>query len=220
MKPRSLGRGVVLSTLLGLWGLSPYQVGVVEGHSMDPTLRSGQWVAIDRGYYRTHQPQPGEIVVFRHAGITYVKRVYAVEGQTIFLLADAAGRPGARTFIEPVRPAQVERVRAAVRRRSTFCVRPLRIPPGSFFALGDALSNSIDSRDLGPIAEDELIGRVETLWGTPPAPELEIALPPVRQHGSTYRHPWPRLSQPGRRMLRRAIEPSPRTDARRVSPAP
>jgi signal peptidase I len=190
MKARSLWRGVVLSTLLGVWSLSPYQVGVVEGHSMDPTLRSGQWVAIDRGYYRTHRPHPGEIVVFRHGGITYVKRVYGVEGQTIFFLAEAEGRPGARTFIEPVRPAQVERVRAAVRRRTTLSVRPLRIPPGSFFALGDALSNSIDSRDLGSIADEELIGRVQTLWGTPPAPELEIALPPVRRHRSTHRDHW------------------------------
>jgi signal peptidase I len=170
MKPRSLWSGLVLSTLLGIWELSPCRVGIVEGRSMVPTLRSGQWIAIERSYYRTHRPQPGEIVVFQHAGITYVKRVYGVGGETIFLLADEAGRAGARTFIRPVRPAEVERVRAAVHRRSTFCVRALRIPPGSFFALGDSLSNSIDSRDLGPIAEEELIGRVQTLVGTPPAP--------------------------------------------------
>jgi signal peptidase I len=151
---------------------------------MCPTLHSGQLIAIERSYYRTHRPQPGEIVVFRHAGITYVKRVYAVEGETIFLLADAEGRAGARTFIQPVRPAQVERVRAAMHRRSAFCVRPLRIPPGSFFALGDSLGNSIDSRDLGPIADEELIGRVQTLFGTPPAPELEVAVPHVRRRAA------------------------------------
>jgi signal peptidase I len=179
MKPYSLWSGLVLSTLLGVWDLSPCRIGVVKGHSMFPTLHSGQLIAIERSYYRTHRPQPGEIVVFRHAGITYVKRVYAVEGETIFFLAD--GKPGARTFIQPVRPAQVERVRADMHRRSAFRVRRLRIPSGSFFALGDSLSHSIDSRDLGPIADEELIGRVQTLFGTPPAPELEVALPHVRR---------------------------------------
>jgi signal peptidase I len=182
MKRHYLIKGLGLSALLGVWGLSPCRVGVVMGHSMDPTLRSGQLIAIERNYYRSHRPRPGEIVVFRHGGMTYVKRVYAAEGETIFLLAD--GQPGARTFIQPVRRAQVQRVRAAMRRHSQLTVRRMRIPAGCFFALGDALNNSIDSRDLGPIGNEELIGRVQPFFGARPAPDLEVAMPHVRPHAS------------------------------------
>jgi hypothetical protein len=100
-----------------------------------------------------------------------------VEGETIFFLAD--GRPGARTLLLPVSRARVQRVCAAVNRRSTLSVRRLRMPPDSFFALGDALNRSIDSRDLGPIAHEELIGRVQPLSATPPVPDLEL-VPPER----------------------------------------
>jgi signal peptidase I len=180
MKRYYLISGSILSALLGIWGLSPCRVGVVMGHSMDPTLRSGQLIAIERNYYRTHRPRAGEIVVFRHGDTTYVKRVYAAEGETIFLLAD--GQAGARTLIQPVRRAHVERVRAAMRRSSQLTVRRLRVPLGTFFALGDSLSNSVDSRDLGPIAVEELIGRVRPLLGTPPAPDPEMAMPDIKPH--------------------------------------
>jgi signal peptidase I len=180
MKRHYLINGLALSVLLGVWGLSPCRVGVVMGHSMDPTLHSGQLIAIERNYYQTHAPRPGEIVVFRHGGMTYVKRVYAAQGETIFLLAD--GEPGARTFIQPVRRAQVERVRAAMRRHSQLTVRRLRIPAGCFYALGDSLNNSIDSRELGPIGNEELIGRVQPFFGAPPPPDLEVAIPHVRPH--------------------------------------
>jgi signal peptidase I len=189
VKRNYLISGVILSTLLGVWGLSPCRVGVVLGHSMDPTLRSGQLIAIERLYYRSHRPRRGEIVVFRHGGMTYVKRVYAGEGETIFLLAD--GKTGEHTFIQPIRPAQVERVRAVMHRRSTLCVRRLRVPQGTFFALGDSLNNSIDSRDLGPIESDELIGRVQPLFGAPPPPDLEVVVPPVRPHPTGATHSGP-----------------------------
>lgn len=186
MKRYYLTSGSILSALVAIWGLSPCRVGVVMGHSMDPTLRSGQLIAIERNYYRTHRPQAGEIVVFRHEDTTYVKRVYAAEGDTIFLLAD--GQAGARTLIQPVRRAQVERVRAAMRRSSQLTVRRLRLPSGTFFALGDSLNNSIDSRDLGPIANEELVGRVQPLFGAPPAPEPEVFLPPVPRQAAHPPH--------------------------------
>jgi signal peptidase I len=155
----SSGGILVLAALLGVWHLCPWRIGLIKG-----------------------RPQPGEIVVFRHAGVTYVKRIYAVEGETIFFLAE--GTPGARTLLLPVSRAQVQRIRAAMGPRSAFSVRRVRVPPGCFFALGDALSGSIDSGDLGPMIHEELIGRAQTLFSTPPVPELELSPLPVRQQVS------------------------------------
>jgi hypothetical protein len=77
-----------------------------------------------------------------------------------------------------------------MRRHSNLCVRRFRVPPGMFFALGDSLNNSIDSRDLGPIDDQELIGRVQPLFGTPSIPDLEVAMPTIRPHPG--RAPEPR----------------------------
>jgi signal peptidase I len=178
MKRRHLVRVSILAALLGVWIFSPWRVGVVLGHSMDPTLRSGQLIAIERDYYRHHRPRAGEIVVFRHAGMTYVKRVYAAEGQTIYLVAE--GARGERTLIRPICAGEEASVRSALRRAAMLALRRLRVPEGSFFALGDALSCSIDSRDLGLIESGELIGRVRPLFGRIPATGPDYSFHVVR----------------------------------------
>jgi signal peptidase I len=190
MKRRVLLHLAVLAMLLGVWWFSPWGVGVVLGESMVPTLRSGQWLAIDRDYYRQHRPRPGEIVVFRHQGITYVKRVYAGEGETICLVAE--GARGDRNLVQPFPPGEEAWVRAAFHRTEWMVIRRLRVPEGSFFALGDSLACSIDSRELGPIENRDLLGRAWPLFGAAKAaPEL----PPCHP----IRHRAPRLACPERR---------------------
>lgn len=166
---------LTLATALWMaWHASPCVLGVVMGKSMEPTLQSGQVIAIDRHYYRTHRPRPGEIVVFRYNGETYVKRVYAVEGQTIHLLAE--GRGGAPTLVQPIRPGHEGYVAAAAARSASLAVRKVKVPEGCFYALGDCLSNSIDSRELGPIDARSIIGRVRVLGQERPAPDFELQL--------------------------------------------
>lgn len=178
----------LIAGLLLIWRSSPCVLGVVMGNSMAPTLQSGQFVTIDRHHYRTHPPRPGDVVVFRHQGVTYIKRVYAVEGETIHLLAE--GRRGERTLVQPIRRGHETQVFAATARSTALTVRRIRVPQGSFYALGDALNNSIDSRDLGPIDTSTIIGRVLLPPGRR-APDVELQLyhrrvpsPPVQRASS------------------------------------
>jgi len=163
----------LIAGLLMAWYASPCVLGVVLGNSMTPTLHNGQIVAIDRHYYRDHRPRAGDIVVFRHQGTTYIKRVYAGEGETIYLLAE--GPLGERTLVQPIRRGHEVSVRQAAARTRCLSVRRIRVPAGSFYALGDALNNSIDSRDLGPIDTSTIIGRV-AYPSRLPAPDLELEL--------------------------------------------
>ena len=41
-----------------------------------------------------------------------------------------------------------------------FYFGPVDVPPGEVFLLGDNRANSEDSRDFGPVREDEVVGRV------------------------------------------------------------
>jgi len=140
--------------------LSPYRIGIVWGDSMAPALRSGALYLLvrSRGVCR------GDVVVFRHAGETYVKRVIAAAGDTLYLLEHSGSSAG-----QLVRADQLRLLARATTRRpwkSTMKLRVCRVPEGSCFAVGDNLDRSIDSRHFGPVRLGAIVGRVV---GVPPA---------------------------------------------------
>jgi len=158
----------ILLTLLGVvsavWWASPYQLGVVVGESMSPTLHSGQLIVIDRNAFRNRPPARGEIVAFRHGRALYVKRVHAVERETFVMLAD--GELGNREMVMPVSGRYEAKLRLAVAHRPNgLSFVPIHVPVGSFYAIGDNLGRSFDSRELGPIEYGALLGSVRTISG-------------------------------------------------------
>ena len=75
----------------------------VEGHSMEPTLRDGDWLLVDPHAYRHALPRAGDLVVAadpRQPGRLIVKRVERIEADGLLALAgdhpahsEAAGLP-------------------------------------------------------------------------------------------------------------------------------
>jgi len=74
------------AALAAAWTLSPFKLGVAVGHSMTPTIPDRGLYVLDTGYYRAHPVQRGDIAVFDRDGITYIKRVFAVSGEHVWLL--------------------------------------------------------------------------------------------------------------------------------------
>jgi len=152
--------------LLGAATVLPWRPGVVVGHSMEPTLRHGTLFCYDRSYYRDHPLRSGEVVVVRHGGEVWIKRVYAAEGADFWTLRYGSNE---LTRHDPIRAAQVgyfiqgtARLRAL--HRFDFRTVRLRVPAGCVFLVGDG-ANSEDSRVFGPIGTEEVLGRVIELPG-------------------------------------------------------
>lgn len=147
--------------LIGLASLGPWRLGLVCGASMEPTLRPQSLFLYDRGYYQ-HQPiRAGDVVVLRHAGEVWVKRVYAVGGETFWVVKTIADGVVEHN---PIRQDQRERFARAyeVRRRARGLaseLRQLRMPRDTVFLVGDGV-RSWDSRHFGPIDTAEVLGRV------------------------------------------------------------
>ena len=129
----------------------------VEGDSMKSTLHTGDRVLVNKLSYRLHDPRRGDVVVLKTLESAderdLIKRVVALPGETVeyrdcVLLVN--GVVVVEPYLDPVivnppncGPAQT----------------PLLVPKNSVFVMGDNRPGSKDSRVLGAISYDDLIGR-------------------------------------------------------------
>jgi signal peptidase I len=133
----------------------------IPSDSMAPTLTRGDHVLVDKLAYRgSGEPRAGELVVFHapRSDDILLKRVVAVAGQTVEIDDGALVVDGRRPREPYADPKAID---------TTF-FGPVRVPAGSVFVLGDNRRDSEDSRTLGAISVDDVIGRARArIW--PPA---------------------------------------------------
>jgi signal peptidase I len=161
-----------------------FRAFIIPSSSMEPTLKVGDRVLVDRVTYYFRKPQLGDIVVWRyppdspksvnttnrlywpfqqigetlhitHRGTQpFVKRVIATGGQTLKI------RNG-QVYIDgkPIKEPYI------VADSSNF--GPVTVPRGMFYGLGDNRPNSRDSRFFGPIPYRAIIGKVILIWWPP-----------------------------------------------------
>lgn len=152
--------------LIGLALLLPWHLGRVQGHSMTPTFQPGSLFLYERGNLRPEQLQPGDIVVLRHAGELWIKRVYARAGDPVHFWHEHDGTMDHHIPIEAADLPRYERLAGWIRRHGSTRVELIqqRIPSDHVFVLGDG-PTSVDSRTLGPIPTSQIVGRVLPLPG-------------------------------------------------------
>ncbi|WP_077615063.1 signal peptidase I [Caenibacillus caldisaponilyticus] len=132
---------------------------MVEGHSMMPTLKDRDHIIICKICYKLAQPKRFDIVVF-HATeqADYIKRVIGLPGDTIEYKNDVLYVNG-----KPVDEPYLEAFKAKTEGLLTYNFKA-KVPKGTVFVLGDNRRNSRDSRYIGAIPEDELIGKAVLLF--------------------------------------------------------
>ncbi|MFV0314310.1 MAG: signal peptidase I [Anaerotignum sp.] len=143
-----LRAGIILMILFFfLWPIK------LQGSSMDPTLYDGDIVLMSRLCAQMNWYEKGDIVVFQYNDDdgkerTVLKRIIATEGDHIRLLANGGiernGIVLQEDYVHDVTNGIVD----------------LTIPSNSVFVLGDNRSFSFDSRQMGVIDCDDLIGKV------------------------------------------------------------
>jgi signal peptidase I len=153
--------GVICAVGLGLFHLlCPFSIGVVQGSSMTPTYRPGQFFLLDRHYYRDHPIQREDVVVARCDGHTMIKRVFAVGGDTIWLLVQHDNDTVFRFIVDR---QMLDRLRRATLHGDIGRITRLTVPRGSVYLLGDYSPSSVDSRNFGAVSTDAIVGRVRPL---------------------------------------------------------
>lgn len=116
----------------------------------------------------------GDIIVFKkpgddvNPGNVLVKRAVAGPGETVLvrdkkLLVD--GKPADSPAVQHTDPEVFPNdhvIPDMARRRDQF--GPFRVPPDSWFGMGDNRDNSLDSRYWGPIPRENIFGRPTILY--------------------------------------------------------
>ena len=146
---------------------------VVDGNSMDPTLRNDQRVFVNKFVYfdpvvfksnlnlsfdSTLNPKRGDVVVFDPpfpydaSGKQFVKRIIAVPGDTIenssgIILVN--GKPFGNDFGATSEISEVPKT---------------LVPEGYYYVLGDNRNSSNDSRNFGFVPRTSIIGRVWVIY--------------------------------------------------------
>lgn len=128
----------------------------VTGLSMEPHIRSGEYVVINTFAYRLGAPRRGDIVAFRHdsdARAVFIKRVIGLPGDRVRIDRGQVYVNGAKLDEPYVRHADGRTFREVV------------VPNSAIYVLGDNRLESEDSRFFGPVSDDLLMGRaIAGIW--------------------------------------------------------
>jgi signal peptidase I len=144
---------------LTLAGLVAAQAVVVDGSSMAPALHSGQVLVVHRTAYLFGGPRRGDVVVFRdptHPGRQYVKRVIGLPGDHVLIEAGQV----------LVNDAVIDEPYVVDNDDYSYPPdgRPVRVPDGAYFVLGDNRPVSADSHLGWFVAAADLLGQA---WPLP-----------------------------------------------------
>ncbi len=128
---------------------------LVSGHSMDPSFQDGEYLLIDRLSYFLHEPNRGDVVIFRYPknpSVYYIKRIIGLPGETVHIdhgnvtITTKAGE--SITLNEPY-----------VVNDDTTYTKDSTLGTDEYFVMGDNRPRSSDSRFWGTLPRANIVGR-------------------------------------------------------------
>ncbi|XKG23370.1 signal peptidase I [Ureibacillus chungkukjangi] len=141
---------------------------VVDGDSMMPTLKDDDRMIVNKIGYTIGKPDRFDIVVF-HApeGKDYIKRVIGLPGDTIEYKDDQLYING-KAYDEPYLDEYKSQITEGTLTQD-FTLQEIDptldvIPEGYVFVMGDNRRYSKDSRHIGIVSQDELIGNTSIIF--------------------------------------------------------
>ena len=135
-----------------LWIAQPY---IVEGSSMIPTFKDGDYLIVDQISLRAEEPSRGEVIIMKYPRDPkkfFIKRIIGLPGETLSI-------EKGEVFVKssPENLAQkVEENYVIYKKDENFTVV---LKENEYFVLGDNRSGSSDSRVWGPLPKANIVGR-------------------------------------------------------------
>lgn len=157
--------------------------------SMKPTILEGDRIFVNKmaydlrlpfthvSMYKVSDPARGDIIVFdsKVSGKKLVKRVVGIPGDVVEMQQNRVyinGKPLAYQELSSDGTTEVKlenllgvehKVMVAPAGTALSSFQPVKIPAGFYLALGDNRDNSADSRVIGFVPRDEIVGRSKSV---------------------------------------------------------
>jgi signal peptidase I len=156
---------VIFIVLFGGIRFFLFAMYIVNGESMNPTLQDRERVIVNKIVYRMRPPERGEIIVFQATeSEQYIKRVMALPGETIEVIGDVVYING-KEHKEPYLKEVLNETHKQEELYNDKDISPYTVSEGHVFVMGDNRSHSTDSRDIGEVSVDDIVGRADIgLW--------------------------------------------------------
>jgi len=132
----------------------------IPSGAMIPTILIGDRIIVDLKYYTNHDPQKGDIVVFRYPEDPtrdFIKRIVATENdiieskdKAIYINGTAVAEAFTLQVDSTIRPKDNDQ-------RDNF--GPLTVPKDKLFVMGDNRDQSYDSRYWGYVDKNQIRGK-------------------------------------------------------------
>jgi len=143
---------------------------IIVGISMEPSFHSGQRVLVSKVSYRMHQPERGDVIVFRPVNgedKDLIKRIIAQPGDTVEV-KDGAVYINDTRLKEPY-----------IRNPPSYRMKKQEIPENKYFVLGDNRNQSSDSHNGWVVPRQNIIGKAwVSIWPPPkwgPVPQYPLS---------------------------------------------
>lgn len=146
----------------------------VNGTSMDPTLKNGDTMVLYKLTKSIRGIKRGDIVVIETENGKLIKRVIGLPGETITYKIEEKDDNLVNTLYVDGKKVKEEYI--SDENLDKTCISPIsinedgvwplcktevKIPEGEYYVLGDNRGNSKDSRMIGTVSEDEILGTTE-----------------------------------------------------------
>jgi len=145
---------LAIMVMIYLFIMSPQEI---SGQSMEANFHNGEFILTNKIEYKFGDPKRGDIVIFKSPSnkeIDYIKRVIGLPGETI-RLSNSTFYINGKKLDEPYLTPGTYTFGGSYLKENTDIV----VPPGKYFVCGDNRPHSSDSREFGPIAKEDFIGK-------------------------------------------------------------
>ncbi|MBU9713175.1 signal peptidase I [Bacillus tamaricis] len=141
---------------------------IVYGQSMMPTIHDGERIIVNKIGYEIGEPNRFDLVIFHATEDTdYIKRIIGIPGDHIFYENDTLylnGESHDENFISNFRDEH-----ESGKFTEDFSLEEVtgydEVPKGYVFVLGDNRQNSLDSRHIGFVKIEDIVGKANlTYW--------------------------------------------------------
>lgn len=152
---------VVAFVIMLLLNVFVFNLSIVKGQSMEPTLEERERLFVNKLFYRFGHPQRGEVVVLKDPSADTGKKLFLVK-RVVAVPEDTVEVRGRQLYIngqpqnEPYTDAEIE----------DSDMPEMKLGAGEYFVMGDNrhAGRSKDSRYFGSVKEELIIGRAEFVF--------------------------------------------------------